>query len=265
MSDAPQIHPTAIVDPSASVGAGSYIGPYCIVGANVALGPRCLLQGHVVLDGPSRIGADNVFYAFTSIGQRSQDLKYAGEPTHLEIGDGNTFREFATVHRGTAPNSVTRIGSRCHFLSYAHIAHDCRVGDEVVFSNNGTLGGHVECGSQVTLGGLAAAHQFCRIGRMAMIGGMSKIVQDVPPFCIADGNPARLRGLNAVGFKRRGVPAESVRALRQAYEIFFGGEWNTQQALERLREEGRDRVPEVKEMMDFIASTQRGIVRAEMD
>jgi UDP-N-acetylglucosamine acyltransferase len=262
---APQLHPTAIVDANAQIGAGCYIGPYCIVGATVELGERCQLQAHVVLDGPTIVGPDNVFYAFSSIGQRTQDLKYTGEPTHLEIGTGNTFREFVTINRGTAPNSVTRIGNYGNFLAYTHIAHDCVVADHVVFSNNSTLAGHVEIGADVTLGGFAAAHQHCRIGRLAMVGGMSKIVQDVPPFCLADGNPAILRGLNMVGLKRHNVPVETVRTLKEAYEILFRHDLNMQQAMSQLREDRHDQVPEVAELMSFVETTKRGITRDTLE
>ncbi len=262
---APQLHPTAIVDGHAQIGAGCYIGPYCVVGPSVELGERCQLQAHVVLDGPTVIGPDNVFYSFSSIGQRTQDLKYTGEPTHLEIGSGNTFREFVTINRGTSPGAVTRLGNDGNFLAYTHIAHDCVVGDRVVFSNNSTLAGHVEIGADVTLGGFAAAHQYCRIGRLAMVGGMSKIVQDVPPFCLADGNPAILRGLNMVGLKRHNVPMETVRQLKEAYEILFRHDLNMQQAMIQLREEGLDLIPEVSELMTFVETTKRGITRDTLE
>jgi UDP-N-acetylglucosamine acyltransferase len=262
---APQFHPTAIVDGNAQIGAGCYIGPFCVVGPSVELGERCQLQAHVVLDGPTVVGPDNVFYSFSSIGQRTQDLKYTGEPTHLKIGSGNTFREFVTINRGTAPGGVTRIGNEGNYLAYTHIAHDCVVGDRVVFSNNSTLAGHVEIGGDVTLGGFAAAHQYCRIGRLAMVGGMSKIVQDVPPFCLADGNPAVLRGLNLVGLKRHNVPMETVRQLKEAYEILFRHDLNMQQAMNQLREERLDLVPEVGELMTFVETTKRGITRDPLD
>ena len=198
MSDA-QVHPTAIVDPGAEIGAGAIVGPYCVIGPDVVLGPDCCLQHHVTLCGPMKAGAKNRFYAYSSIGQQTQDLKYRGEPTYLEIGDENTFREFVTAHRSTTPEGKTRIGNRGNFLAYSHIGHDCTVGDHVIFSNNGTLGGHVQVGDYAMMGGLTAVHQFCRIGRFAITGGCSKIVQDVPPFMIADGNPAEIRGINLVG------------------------------------------------------------------
>ena len=254
------IHPTAVVDAAAELGDDVEIGPYCVVGAGVRLGAGCRLQSHVVLAGPTAIGAENVFYPFACVGQRSQDLKYAGEPTGLEIGKGNTFREFVTVHRATAPGGVTRVGSGGNFLSYSHIAHDCTVGDEVIFSNNGTLAGHVEVGDRAVVGGLTAVHQFCRVGRLAITGGCSKIVQDVPPFMMADGNPARVRGVNQIGLERAGFPKETVRALREAFRVLYRSDLNTAQALERLRAEADD-VPEVNQLVEFVASSQRGIIR----
>ncbi len=166
-----QIHPTAIVDPQASIGAGTTIGPYCIVEAGVVLGPDCWLQHHVTLCGPMSAGARNKFLAYCSIGQQTQDLKYAGEPTYLEIGDENSFREFVTVNRSTTSAGKTRIGNCGNFLAYSHVGHDCEVGDAVVFSNNGTLAGHVKVGDHAVMGGLTAVHQFCRIGRYAITGG----------------------------------------------------------------------------------------------
>lgn len=254
------IHPTAVVDPGATLGEGLEIGPYCVVGAGVYLGDRCKLQSHVVIQGPTQIGADNEFYAFACIGQRSQDLKYVSEPTYLTIGDGNTFREFVTVHRATAPHGVTKVGHRGNFLSYSHIAHDCTVGDDVVFSNNGTLAGHVEVEDRATIGGLTAVHQFCRVGRLAITGGCSKIVQDVPPFMMADGNPGNIRHINQVGLERAGVEKTTIRAIKDAFRILYRSNLNTGQALERMRAE-LGQVPEVMQLVDFVASSKRGIIR----
>jgi UDP-N-acetylglucosamine acyltransferase len=210
--------------------------------------------------GPSRIGAGNRFFCYSSIGQQTQDLKYVGEPTYLEVGDENTFREFVTVNRGTAPGSYTRIGNRGNFLAYSHVAHDCTVGDRVIFSNNGTIAGHVEVGDFAVIGGLTAVHQFCRIGAHAITGGCSKIVQDVPPFTIADGNPAVVRGLNKVGLERHGFGPETLKALREAYRILYRSELNQQQALERLEAEpSGDRA--VEQLLAFVKSSQRGVIR----
>ncbi|MFM8459239.1 MAG: acyl-ACP--UDP-N-acetylglucosamine O-acyltransferase [Chthoniobacterales bacterium] len=254
------IHPTAIVDPAAQIDPGARIGPYCVVGPEVTIGPDTELQHHVTVMGPSKIGARNFFFAYTSIGQKTQDLKYAGEPTYLEIGDGNTFREFCTVNRGTLPGTKTIIGNEGNFLAYSHIAHDCTVGDKVIFSNNGTLAGHVEVRDHAVIGGLTAIHQFCRVGRYAITGGCSKIVQDVPPFMIADGNPAEVRGINSVGLERAGFSADTIRALKEAYRLLYRGNLNTKQAVESIRKEVPG-IAEIEELCVFVETSQRGIIR----
>ena len=256
----PSIHPTAVIDPGAHIGDGVKIGPYCVIGPGVSLGARCRLHSHVTMEGPAAIGADNEFYPFASIGQRSQDLKYAAEPTYLEIGGGNCFREFVTVHRATAPGDRTRVGHRGNFLAYSHIAHDCAVGDEVFFSYNGTLAGQVAVGDRAVIGGLTAIHQFCRIGRLAITGGCSKIVQDVPPFMMADGNPAKIRHINQIGMERAGMPPESIRALKDAFRLLYRSGLNTAQAMARLQAE-LGACAEVQELLAFIGTSQRGIIR----
>lgn len=254
------IHSSAIIEEGAVIGEGVEIGPWCRIGSGVRLGDGCRLASHVVIEGPCVIGRDNIFYPFASIGQRTQDLKYAGEPTFLEIGDGNTFREFVTVHRATAPGAVTRIGSRCHFLAYSHIAHDCVVGDHVILSNNGTLAGHVTVQDHAGLGGLTAVHQFCRVGAHAFTGGCSKIVQDIPPFMIADGNPAGVPGINKTGLERKGFPAETIRVIQEAHRILYRGGLNTSQAVAKLESEFPG-VPEISLIIEFIRSSARGIIR----
>ena len=259
MSDV-HIHPTAIVDPGAELGAGTFVGPYCIIEAGVVLGPECWLQHHVTLSGPMRAGARNKFWAYCSIGQQTQDLKYRGEPTYLEIGDENSFREFVTVNRSTTAEGKTRVGSCGNFLAYSHVGHDCIVGDSVVFSNNGTLAGHVQVGNHAIMGGLTAVHQFCRIGNFAITGGCSKIVQDVPPFMIADGNPAEIRGINLVGLERNGFGAESVKNIKEAFRLIYRSKYNTRQAVEAIQKE----LPpneEITQIVDFIAKSERGIIR----
>jgi UDP-N-acetylglucosamine acyltransferase len=255
-----KIHPTAIVDPKAELGAETIVGPYSIVGSEVVLGQGCWLQHHVTLCGPLRAGAKNKFYAYCSIGQQTQDLKYAGEPTYLEIGDENTFREFCTVNRSTKADGKTRVGNRGNFLAYSHIGHDCTVGDSVVFSNNGTLAGHVEVGDHAVMGGLTAVHQFCRIGRFAITGGCSKIVQDVPPFLIADGNPAEIRGVNLVGLERAGLPPESIKAIKEAFRLIYRSKLNTRQAIEAVRKQIEPR-EEIMQLIEFIEKSERGIIR----
>jgi UDP-N-acetylglucosamine acyltransferase len=259
MSDA-QIHRTAIVDARAEVGPGTIVGPYCIVGPNVVLGANCWLQNHVTLAGPMTAGARNKFYAYCSIGQQTQDLKYQGEPTYLEIGDENTFREFVTVNRSTTAAGKTRIGHRGNYLAYSHIGHDCNVGDAVVFSNNGTLAGHVQVGDHAIMGGLTAVHQFCRLGRYAITGGCSKIVQDVPPFMIADGNPAKVRGINVVGLERNGFAAETIKTIKEAFRLIYRSKFNTRQAVEAIRQE-LPASAEITQIIEFIQSSERGIIR----
>jgi len=254
------IHPTAIIDPKAELGADVVVGPYCVIGPEVFIGDRCWLQNHVTVCGPTKIGKQNRFYAYCSIGQQTQDLKYAGEPTYLEIGDNNCFREFATVNRATGVGSVTVVRNNGNFLAYAHIAHDCDVGNNVIFSNNGTLGGHVTVGEYAVLGGLSAVHQFCRVGKHAITGGCTKIVQDVPPFMIADGNPAEVRGINLVGLERRGFSPEAIRILKEAFRILYRAKLNTKQALAEI---GRSlpEAPELRELITFIETSERGTIR----
>jgi UDP-N-acetylglucosamine acyltransferase len=259
MSDA-QIHPTAIVDPRAEIGPGTIVGPYCIIAANVVLGTDCRLQQHVTLAGPMTAGARNKFYAYSSIGQQTQDLKYQGEPTYLEIGDDNTFREFVTVNRSTTASGKTRIGHGGNYLAYSHIGHDCQVGDAVVFSNNGTLAGHVQVGDHAIMGGLTAVHQFCRLGRYAITGGCSKIVQDVPPFMIADGNPAKVRGINIVGLERNGFSAETIKTIKEAFRLIYRSKFNTRQAVEAIQQE-LPASAEIRQIIEFIQSSERGIIR----
>jgi len=259
MSDV-QIHPSTLVDPSAEIGAGTIIGPYCVIAPEVIVGENCWLQHHVTLCGPMRAGARNKFYAYCSIGQQTQDLKYQGEPTYLEIGDDNTFREFVTINRSTTGEGKTRVGSRGNFLAYSHIGHDCTVGDEVVFSNNGTLAGHVQVGNHAVMGGLTAVHQFCRIGRFAITGGCAKIVQDVPPFMIADGNPAEIRGVNLVGLERKGFTPESVKWIKEAFRLIYRSKYNTRQAVDAVRKE-LAQTEEIMQIIEFIEQSERGIIR----
>ncbi|MBA3881407.1 MAG: acyl-ACP--UDP-N-acetylglucosamine O-acyltransferase [Chthoniobacterales bacterium] len=259
MSDV-QIHPSAIVDARAELGAGTIVGPYCIIEGAVVVGRRCWLQHHVTLCGPMRAGAGNRFYAYCSIGQQTQDLKYRGEPTFLEIGNENTFREFCTVNRSTTAEGKTRIGDCGNFLAYSHVGHDCNVGDSVVFSNNGTLAGHVQIGDHAIMGGLTAVHQFCRLGRFAITGGCSKIVQDVPPFMIADGNPAEIRGINLVGLERNRFAAESVKLIKEAFRLIYRSKYNTRQAVEAIRQE-LPATEEITQILEFIAHSERGIIR----
>lgn len=255
-----QIHPTAIVDARAEIGPGTIIGPYSIVQAGVVLGADCWVQHHVTLAGPMTAGAGNKFYAYCSIGQQTQDLKYQGEPTYLGIGDENTFREFVTVNRSTTAEGKTRIGHRGNYLAYSHIGHDCVVGDAVIFSNNGTLAGHVQVGDHAIMGGLTAVHQFCRLGRYAITGGCSKIVQDVPPFMIADGNPAKVRGINVVGLERNGFAPETIKTIKEAFRLIYRSKYNTRQAIEAIQQE-LPASAEISQIVEFVRTSERGIIR----
>jgi UDP-N-acetylglucosamine acyltransferase len=258
-----RIHPTALVDPAAKLGADVAVGPYAIIGAQVELSEGCRIGHHATIEGPSKIGPRNEFFPYAAIGFKTQDLKYKGEPTHLEIGEDNVFREFCTVHRGTSPGEKTVIGSGNLFLAYSHIAHNCVVGNKTIFSNNATLAGHVTVGDHAVISGLSAVHQFCRIGAHAIIGGCAKIVQDVPPYLIADGNPAHLRGVNHVGLERRGFSESEVKALRRAYKTLADRTLNFAQSVEKIAASEDAAEPHVAALLEFIRATQRGIVRPE--
>lgn len=256
------IHPTAIVSPKAELGKNVRIGPYCVVGDNVLLGDDCVLHSHVVLDGHSTFGRNNEFFAFAVVGGKTQDLKYLGEPTYLEVGDHNVFRENCTVHRGTHEHTPTRIGSHNLFLCYSHIAHDCQLGNHIILSNNGSLAGHITVEDHVIVSGLAAAHQFCRLGKHAIIGGCAKIVQDVPPFTIVDGNPASTRGLNLVGLQRRGFSETDIRDIKSAYKkLFLKKEYNLANSVSSLKATSAASNPHVKHLIQFIENSQRGVTR----
>lgn len=254
------IHPTAIIHPAAEIAAGVSVGPYCVIGEGVKLGEGCVLHNGVTLTGPATIGARNTFFTGACIGGVTQDLKYQGEPTFLEIGDDNVFRECTTVNRGTLPGAKTVIGNHNLFLAYCHIAHDCTVGNHVIFSNNGTLAGHVIVEDYVILGGLTAVHQFCRLGQHAITGGCSKIVQDVPPYMIVDGNPAAVRGVNVVGLQRHGWDEATIRPLKEAYKSLFMRDQSLADALAELAPL-TETSPAIAHLAAFIQSSQRGIVR----
>lgn len=254
-----KIHATAVVEAGAELGDGIEIGPYCVVGDGVRLGDGCHLLAHVVIQGPSEIGPENEFHPFASIGGRTQAIRYGGEPTRLQIGRGNCFRECVTVNRGNGPGDVTTIGSNNHLLAYAHVGHDCRVGDHCVFSNSGTLGGHVIVEDRVTIGGLSAVHQFCRLGKFGFIGGCAKVEQDLPPFMLVDGNPARARGINSVGMQRQGISEDTIKCLKAAFKLLYRSGLNTSQAAERIESE-LGSSPEIAHLLAFIRSSERGII-----
>lgn len=254
------IHPTAIISPDAGIGADVYIGPYCLVGPHVSIGAGTRLMGHVVVDGHTRIGSSCTLFPFCSVGLQTQDLKYGGGTTYVEVGDRTTIREYVTIHSATGDGDTTRVGSDCHIMAYAHIAHDCLVGNEVIIANCGTLAGHVVVEDQVILGGLSAVHQFVRLGRLSITGGCSKVTQDVPPFMMADGNPLHIPAINTIGLKRRGIEEPVPRILKQAHRILYRENLSTRQAVDRIAGDLKS-VPEIRHLIDFINSSERGIVK----
>lgn len=255
---ASNIHPSAVIHPGAVLGDDCQVGPFCTVGAEVQLGNRCHLHSHVVLGGRTILGDENEIFPFACLGLKTQDLKWKGGVTRVEIGHRNVFREYVTVHSATQDGGVTRVGSDNHFLAYVHLAHDVNVGNHVVMSNVATLAGHVIVGDHAVIGGLAAVHQFCRIGAYAMIGGCSKVVQDVPPYMMADGNPAETRFINKVGLERNGFGPEIIKQLTSAYKLFFREGLTTTNALNKAAEV-LPPSPELESLLNFIRTTERGI------
>lgn len=257
-----RIHPTAIIHNGAEIGEGTVIGPYSIIGPEVKLGKDNRIGSHVVIDGKTRIGDNNIIFPFASIGLPPQDLSYRGEPTEVIIGNGNTIREGVTIHRGTMRGTgITRIGDHNYLMAYSHVAHDCKIGNHVIMANYAALAGHVVIDDFAVLGGLVGVHQFVRIGKYAFIGGMTGISMDVPPFTIAAGDRAKLYGLNIVGLKRAGFSQETISALKKAFKILFRSAFTLQKAIEKIRSE---MIPtrEVEELILFLeAPSRRGITR----
>jgi len=251
----------AIVSAEAELAANVCIGPFSIIGPRVQIGPRTVVGPHVVINGPTTIGADNRFFQFASIGDAPQDKKYQGEPTRLAIGDRNVFRESCTVNRGTTHDKgVTLIGSDNLLMAYAHVAHDCLVGNNTVFANCAALGGHVEIGDWVILGGLTAVHQYTKIGAHAFLGGGAIVTRDVPPYVMAAGNPAAPHAVNSEGLKRRGFSDEQIRNIRDAYRVLYRSELKLSDALARLEPQAAVH-PEIRAFVDFIRTSTRSIVR----
>jgi UDP-N-acetylglucosamine acyltransferase len=256
------IHPTAIVDPAARIAETAEIGPYSIVGAEVEIGPRTRLMAHVYLEGPTWIGEDNLFFPYSTVGVASQDLKYKGERAETRIGHRNRIREFVTIHRGTAGGGlVTSIGDDNLLMAYVHVAHDARIGSHVVLANGVTIGGHVEVGDWAVIGAFTGVHQFCRVGRHAMVGGYSVITQDVAPYSTTvSERESRIFGANKTGLERRGFPSETIDRLHKAFRLLAHSKLNTSQAIARIREE-LPPTPEIDELIEFIVSSERGVIK----
>jgi UDP-N-acetylglucosamine acyltransferase len=259
------IHPTAIVDPKAELDPGVKVGPYTLIGPHVRIAAGTTVAGHVVIEGHTTIGRDNRIFQFASVGAANQDKKYQGEPCELVIGDRNTIREFVTLHIGTVQDkAVTRIGDDNWIMAYVHVAHDCIVGNNTTLANNATMAGHVEVGDHVTVGGLTGIHQFVKVGAHAMVGFASAVSQDVPPFMLVDGNPLAVRGINAIGLKRRDFGPERIAAIKQMHKVLYR-EGRTLEAargeIAALAQSAPEAAGDVALMSAFLAGATRGIAR----
>ncbi len=255
------IHPSTVVSSKTKIAEGVKIGPFSIIGEDVTVGRDTIIGSHVVIDRNTVVGKKNRIYPFVSIGLPPQDIGYRGEDTRVIIGDENIIREFVTINRATTKqDKVTKVGNKNYIMAYAHVAHDCTLGNSIIMSNAAALGGHIEIGDHAIIGGLVAIHQFVRIGAYAFIGGKSAIVKDIPPFMMASGDRARLFGLNQVGLKREGFSQEKINSLKKAYQIIWRDHHLLNEALERVRRE----IPLFKELemlLDFLVNSKRGVVR----
>lgn len=255
------IHPTAIVDNKAELDDDVQVGPYAIIGPYVTIGRGTTIGSHSVIEPYVSIGPDCKIFQHAAIGAVPQSIKFGGEKTFVKIGRGSIIREFVTIHRGTEfGGGITEIGEENFLMNYTHVAHDCKIGRQVVFANNATLAGHITIGDYATVGGLTAIHQFVRVGDYAFIGGKSAVVKDIPPFVISAGDRAKLHGLNSVGLKRRGFSKETLSQLKKAYRIIFRIGLTMHEAVERVKAEV-DQIPEVTKFLEFIRTSERGITR----
>ena len=255
-----KIHALAVVDPAARLAEDVVVGPFCVVGPDVEIGAGTVLKSHVNVEGRTTIGTGCTIWPFASVGTQTQDLKFAGGSPGVRIGDGTTLREYVTVNAATADGVDTVVGQKCHIMAYAHVAHDCIVGDEVIMANAATLAGHVTVENQAIIGGLTGVHQFVRVGRLSITGGCAKVVQDVPPFMMADGNPLAIRGINKIGLERRGVPPETVRALKEVYRMIYRRKLGVKDAVQEMKA-SLPEVPELSHLESFLLTSERGISR----
>lgn len=255
------IHPSALVDPDADLDSSVEVGPFAVIGAGVEIDAGTRIGPHAVLRGPMRIGRDNRIFQFASVGEDPQDKKYSGEPTRLEMGDRNQVREFATLHRGTVQDQgVTRIGDDNLFMAYTHVAHDCRIGNQVILANAASLGGHVEIQDWAILGGFTIVHQFCRIGAHAFCAMGSVLTRDVPPYVTVGGHPAEPHGINSEGLKRRGFSPVAIRAIKRAYRALYMANLKLDEARTQIAGMAAD-TPELRPLLDFITADGRGLAR----
>lgn len=255
-----EIHPTAVIADGAEIGREVSIGAYCVIGPDVKIKEGSRLHSHVVIEGHSTIGMHCNLFSFACVGSQTQDLKFKGGSSTVTIGDRTTLREYVTVNSGTHEGEQTVVGDDCHIMAYSHVAHACRVGNGVIMANGATLAGDVLVEDQAVIGGLSGVHQFCRIGRMCMIGGCTKVVKDCPPYMMIDGNPAAVRGLNLIGLERRGVPMDERQALKKAYRLLYRKSLSVQQALEQIQSQvvGGE---SVAHLARFVAESERGILK----
>ncbi|MGQ0765130.1 MAG: acyl-ACP--UDP-N-acetylglucosamine O-acyltransferase [Gemmatimonadota bacterium] len=253
------IHPTAFISPEARLGEGVIVGPFAIIGPDVVAGDGSVIEARATLERNVRLGRGVVIGSGSIIGGDPQDLKYRGEETWVEIGDGTRIREYVTINRGTSESLRTTVGEGCFIMSYVHVAHDCHIGDGVIISNATQLAGHVTIEERAIISGLVAIHQFVRIGRHAFVGGCSRVAKDVPPYIKAVGNPVRLYGLNSVGLQRNGFADPTIRELKRAYRLFYRSELNVSQAMDRARAE-LNQLPEIGHFLDFLAASERGTI-----
>jgi UDP-N-acetylglucosamine acyltransferase len=260
-----KIHPTAVIDKKAKLGKGVEVAPYAIIGPNVKIGDGTRIGPHCVIKEWAAIGKNCEIFTGAVIGEITQDLKFRGERSFVEIGDNNKIREYVTINRGTHKDSITKIGNNNLIMAYAHIAHDCTIGDNVVIANNGTLAGYVTIEDKVILGGLAAVHQFVRIGTLAIIGGCSKVVKHIPPYAMADGHPAKIYGLNMIGLQRAGIPPSSKAILKRAFRILFNSSLSLPSALKEISKTLPSSNKELKNLVHFLktvkSDTQRGVCK----
>jgi UDP-N-acetylglucosamine acyltransferase len=261
MAAGTRIDSRAVVDPAATIGQNACVGPFCVIGPQVQIGDGCRIESHCVIDGHTELGPENVVGPMASLGGPPQDLKYAGEPTRLLIGAGNNIREYVTMNRGTdGGGGVTRVGDGGLFMAYAHIAHDCLVGDKVIFANAATLAGHVEVGDHASVGAYSGVHQFCRVARHAFIGGYSVVTQDALPWVTTVGNRAKTYGLNMVGIKRLGYTKEAIDAIKRCYTLLVRSKMKLEQALE-IAEAELGHYEEARYFIEFVRTSKRGICR----
>jgi UDP-N-acetylglucosamine acyltransferase len=256
------IHPTAIVSKSAKLGDEVIVGPYALISDNVAIGAKTRIGSHCVIEGNTTIGSGCEIFTGAVVGSRPQDLKYKGEKSLLVIGDNNIIREYCTLNPGTEDGGLTRVGSNNLFMAYSHIAHDCVVGNNCVFANNATLAGHVTIEDRAVIGGLVAIHQFVRMGELSIVGGCSKVVQDIPPYSTCDGHPARVYGLNLVGLRRQKIGRDTIHQLDHAFRVLFNSGHSMRHALEQLEKELSSPTAEVAHLIDFAKKSERGISRS---